>query len=131
MEDLDLELITAIVHKWTTERSLTEMELLHLYAFMDEVDALREDLIATTDRRRMNVLIRSFWSKVQRTPHCWNWTGAKSPDGYGRLTMDKEQHYAHRLAWTLAHGIAIPQGKKIIHRCGNPQCVRPDHLTVK
>ncbi len=129
MEDLDLELIQAIVHKWKSERSLTEMEILHLYAFVDEIEALRADV--HVDPKRINALMRSFWSKVEKTPHCWNWKGATSVKGFGRLNIDKEEHYAHRLAWTLANGVEIPPNKRIIQRCGNPRCVNPDHLTAK
>ena len=34
---------------------------------------------------------------------------------------------SHRVSWTLEHG-EIPAGMCLLHRCGNRQCVRPDHL---
>jgi hypothetical protein len=34
---------------------------------------------------------------------------------------------AHRIAWELTNG-AIPEGMKVLHRCDNVLCVRPDHL---
>jgi hypothetical protein len=37
--------------------------------------------------------------------------------------------YAHRVAWILAHG-EFDDALKILHRCDNPPCVRPDHLFV-
>ena len=34
---------------------------------------------------------------------------------------------AHRKAWEMMNG-PIPEGMKILHRCNNASCVRPDHL---
>jgi HNH endonuclease len=36
---------------------------------------------------------------------------------------------AHKVAWIL-DGHDIPRGMKILHRCDNPICVRPQHLFV-
>lgn len=55
---------------------------------------------------------------------CWEWIGARTPLGYGRVgTLD----YAHRKYYERAHG-AIPDGMDLDHLCRNPSCVRPDHL---
>ena len=59
---------------------------------------------------------------------CWPFTGAIiHVFGYGKLSYEGKQVYAHRLAWELAHG-AIPAGRFVCHRCDNPPCCNPAHL---
>ena len=79
-----------------------------------------------------------FWQKVQKGDSCWEWTGGRynHPRGgksYGcfsvgsRTDGSKRMVAAHKVAWELEHG-AIANGMKVLHRCDNPVCVRPDHL---
>lgn len=70
-----------------------------------------------------------FWSRVTKTPGCWQWGGSVTGYGYGQychrisgLTMR-----AHKLAWELEHG-PVPDGLVLDHLCRNRLCVRPDHL---
>lgn len=70
---------------------------------------------------------RMEW-RTERTESCWNWTGTRSSEGYGRIRYRKEL-YAHRVAWELANG-EIPTGKVIDHLCRNRACVNPDHLQL-
>lgn len=67
-----------------------------------------------------------FWSKVNKTPTCWLWTGAKSPSGYGKFRGDRGTVLAHRWSWEKANGrtTELP----LDHLCRTPSCVRPDHL---
>lgn len=80
------------------------------------------DLPNRTQTQRVCRSAHFFWAKVDKTPTCWLWTGSKTR-GYGQFAKG----YAHRFAWTLAHG-AIPAGLQVCHRCDVPACVRVDHL---
>lgn len=79
-----------------------------------------------------------FWEKVDKNgplcerlgTHCWIWTRATLPRGYGVFTDGSKKGYgslAHRIAYQLLIG-PIPDGKELDHRCHNPPCVNPAHL---
>jgi hypothetical protein len=70
-----------------------------------------------------------FWKRVDRTGDCWEWQGQLSEKGYGQLQVQGKQKRAHRVSWELSNG-PIPDGMVIMHRCDNPKCVRPEHLSV-
>lgn len=68
-----------------------------------------------------------FWSKVEPTGFCWNWTG-NTWKGYGKFQYaTQESRPAHRMAWELLMG-PIPEGLELDHLCRNRACVNPDHL---
>jgi hypothetical protein len=67
---------------------------------------------------------------------CWLWVGAVNNRGYGTIQMGSRvggyrgPMQAHRLSWEIAFGY-IPDGLVVRHAvCGNPRCVRPDHLRL-
>lgn len=76
-----------------------------------------------------------FWSKIQKTKGCWLWLAncTKDKEGnrrYGLIGAGRRGEgmlYAHRVSWELHNGV-IPEGMLVLHRCDNPQCVRPSHL---
>jgi hypothetical protein len=69
-----------------------------------------------------------FWSRVEKGPDCWVWTG-NTARRYGLCYVPGVQTTsgAHRVAYALA-GNEIPEGAEIDHLCRNRLCVRPDHL---
>lgn len=63
---------------------------------------------------------------------CWEWTGLKkSDDGYGRVTIDGELYYIHRLSAMIFHGYR-PEYKNlnVLHRCNVRHCWNRDHVYV-
>lgn len=58
---------------------------------------------------------------------CWLWRGRVTSWGYGELAARGKRLSAHRYAYTITYG-ALPDEVELLHRCGNPRCVRPDHL---
>lgn len=72
-----------------------------------------------------------FWSKVEKTETCWNWTGARHPRGYGQYYGERDGKknlvWAHRESFARHVG-AIPEDVVIDHMCHNTSCVNPAHL---
>lgn len=72
-----------------------------------------------------------FWSKVEKTDGCWNWTAGKNHYGYGSYTIRRGDGWfraqAHRLAYEELVG-PIPDGLTIDHLCRNRACVNPEHM---
>lgn len=67
-----------------------------------------------------------FWSKVDKSGECWEWTGALRPNGYGVININGKTTRAHRYTYEKAYG-SIPAGD-VDHECRNRKCVRPSHL---
>lgn len=74
-----------------------------------------------------------LWAKVNKSaPNgCWEWNGARDPNGYGRIQVMKDGKWGarltHRTAYELLKG-PIPDDLHLCHRCDNPPCCNPDHL---
>lgn len=68
-----------------------------------------------------------FWSKVDKTDSCWNWTASVRKDGYGQFSYNGKQKVPHRHSYELVKG-KISKGLQIDHLCRNRKCVNPQHL---
>ena len=71
--------------------------------------------------------IALFWSKVDKSGDCWEWTGALNQHGYGLFFGVKGLQTAHRAGFVIQIG-PIPRGASILHHCDHRRCVRGDHL---
>jgi hypothetical protein len=72
-----------------------------------------------------------FFSHVEISDRadCWEWTGNK-PDGrYGHFSVSGKAIKAHRWIYAALCG-PVADGVVIRHKCDNPCCVNPSHLTA-
>lgn len=72
-----------------------------------------------------------FWTLVKKTETCWLWLGYVSPSrryGQFRVSLTNKFILAHRYSYELVFG-PIPKGMNLLHKCDNPICVNPEHLT--
>ncbi len=71
--------------------------------------------------------VDNFWTKVDKSGDCWEWTAYVDRHGYGGVKFDGKVQRAHRVAMILS-GIEIPEGMCVLHACDNRICCNPDHL---
>lgn len=91
--------------------------------------------------RSSKPLAERFWDKVDKATglgpngDCWEWTGARQWNGYGRIFVywdsakGSRSDVAHRVGFELQFG-PIPTGTHVRHRCDNRVCVRGEHLEL-
>ena len=65
-----------------------------------------------------------FWSKIKKRGGCWIYPTTKVCRVQGLVG---ENIGAPKFAWLITYG-PVDVGLFVKHRCGNPACVRPEHL---
>lgn len=91
-------------------------------------------------KTRNESLQRRFWSKVDKTDNCWNWTGHTLPrktGGHGQIGFQRRVIGVHRIS-AMLHHLIQPDGSiftlaskfHVLHNCNNARCVNPHHLYV-
>ena len=72
-------------------------------------------------------LIEKF-SVPEPNTGCWLWMGGVNDKNYGRVDVGGRMCAAHRVSYCAFVG-PVAEWLMVRHRCDNPPCVNPDHLT--
>jgi len=62
------------------------------------------------------------------TGGCWLWQKAKSSAGYPVMKVDGRCQQAAWVVYAAFKGAVPPGPIHLVHRCGQPACINPDHL---
>jgi hypothetical protein len=98
---------------------------------------VRQKTHGTTELKKYShgTLEERFWNFVSKKSEdeCWHWTGQILSNGYGRISLGAKKdgaEGAHRVSWKLHNKKDIPDGMFDMHKCDNPSCVNPNHLSI-
>jgi len=92
-----------------------------------KVEPLFHKIKASSYDERKRITIYSK-GKIQENG-CWEWTGFRDKNGYGRISYEHHQKMVpvHRLMYKLLKG-EIPPKLYVCHHCDNPSCFNIHHL---
>ncbi len=82
-----------------------------------------------------SLIVQEILEQIDRSGHCWLWTGAVDKDGYGYATWNGNNRGVHRIVWELAYGSCPSRDEngnrlEIDHQCRVRRCVKLDHLEL-
>jgi hypothetical protein len=84
----------------------------------------------------MEFTVKQLLNQVQVLPDtgCWEFTGTRDANGYGRMYSGNKELKAHRVFYEICEG-PIPDGMFLQHHlpaghCVGHACCNPDHLRV-
>jgi hypothetical protein len=85
-------------------------------------------------KKDQSTLEERFWRFVTKgnDDECWEWQG-QILNRYGRISLGAKvlgSDGAHRVSWRMHNKKDIPQGWHVMHKCDNPSCVNPNHLSI-
>lgn len=86
--------------------------------------AYREERRAANHKQSLLALVAGATDEA-----CIDWPRSRDPKGYGIVSFGGRSRRAHRVIYELTKG-PIPAGAVVMHRCDNPGCVNPLHLTA-
>lgn len=100
---------------------------------------LRTHKVAAVRPKAQNDLNRVMMRVKQTESGCWEWTGARSTNGYGRIKYsDGKRTFLALPHRVVAYAMGITdtvkhyrrQNQIVMHTCDNPKCCRPEHLAA-
>lgn len=80
-----------------------------------------------TDKEKERFIGKS--NRKSEADGCWEWSGLRDKDGYGKFSIGRRSFRAHRIAVAM-QGVEIPRNMLVCHSCDNPSCVRFSHLFI-
>lgn len=80
--------------------------------------------------KRSYPTVEELLARTKPSDDCREWAGKRTRSGYGRLTINRIETYAHRAMMVALTGQPIPEGLCVLHSCDNKPCINPNHLRI-
>lgn len=92
----------------------------------------RNGTFETVGHRRQTDYEYNLWSRVEfpahdAALHCWLWTGCKTWEGHGQISMCNTTRSVRRIVYGEFVGEVAPNNL-VVDTCFDPACVNPFHL---